>query len=190
VRGRLASSGIILGELLFVQRSALNASRSNARKVVNGYADSKGPKVRLPEVARSFPRLRIRKQGARVAPILTSPSIARTFHEAIAQRLVIPMTDDRAVIAIVDSDDSLRARLRDLFGAAGLTVELFKSAEEYLKRSKSHLPNCTVLDVQLPGISGLDLQSRLAKAKRKTPLVFLTAHNDVRTSVRAMKAGP
>ena len=99
------------------------------------------------------------------------------------------MTDDRAIIAIVDSDDSLRARLRVLFGAAGLTVELFKSAEEYLKKSKSYLPNCTVLDVQLPDISGLDLQSRLAKAKRKTPLVFLTAQNDVRTSVRAMKAG-
>jgi FixJ family two-component response regulator len=99
------------------------------------------------------------------------------------------MTDDRAIIAIVDSDDSLRARLGVLFGAAGLTVELFKSAEEYLKRSKSHLPNCTVLDVQLPDISGLDLQSRLAKTKRKTPLVFLTAQNDVRTSVRAMKAG-
>jgi FixJ family two-component response regulator len=99
------------------------------------------------------------------------------------------MTDDRAIIAIVDSDDSLRARLQVLFGAAGLTVELFKSAEEYLKRSKFHLPNCTVLDVQLPDISGLDLQSRLVKAKRKTPLVFLTAQNDVRTSVRAMKAG-
>jgi FixJ family two-component response regulator len=99
------------------------------------------------------------------------------------------MTDDRTIIAIVDSDDSLRARLRVLFGAAGLTVELFKSAEEYLKRSKSHLPNCTVLDIQLPGISGLDLQSRLAKAKRKTPLVFLTAQNDARMSVQAMKAG-
>jgi len=99
------------------------------------------------------------------------------------------MTDDRTIIAIVDSDDSLQARLRFLFGAAGLTVELFKSAEEYLKRSKSHLPNCTVLDVQLSGICGLDLQSRLAKAKRKTPFVFLTAQYDARVSVRTMKAG-
>src|SRR4029077_14879985 len=99
------------------------------------------------------------------------------------------MTVDQALIAIIDSDDSLRARLRILLEAAGLKIELFKSAEEYLKRSKSHSPNCIVLDVRLPGISGLDLQSRQAKTRRKTPLVFLTAQNEVRTSVRAMKAG-
>jgi FixJ family two-component response regulator len=99
------------------------------------------------------------------------------------------MTVDQALIAIVDSDDSLRARLRILLEAAGLKVELFKSAEEYLMRSRSHPPNCIVLDVLLPGISGLDLQSRQAGTRRKTPLVFLTAQNEVRTSVRAMKAG-
>jgi FixJ family two-component response regulator len=99
------------------------------------------------------------------------------------------MTVDQAVIAIIDSDDSLQARLRILLEAAGLKIELFKSAEEYLKRSKSHPPNCIVLDVRLPGISGLDLQSLQAKTRRKTPLVFLTAQNEVRTSVRAMKAG-
>ena len=99
------------------------------------------------------------------------------------------MIVDQALIAVIDSDDSLRARLRILLEAAGLKIELFKSAEEYLKRSKSHSPNCIVLDVRLPGISGLDLQSRQAKTRRTTPLVFLTAQNEVRTSVRAMKAG-
>ncbi len=99
------------------------------------------------------------------------------------------MTVDRALIAIIDSDDFLRARLRILLGAAGLKSELFKSAEEYLKRSESHSPNCIVLDVRLPGIGGLDLQSRLARTRCKTPLVFLTAQNEVRMSVRAMKAG-
>jgi FixJ family two-component response regulator len=99
------------------------------------------------------------------------------------------MTVDQVSIAVIDSDDSLRARLRILLEAAGLKIELFKSAEEYLKRCKSHSPNCIVLDVRLPGISGLDLQSRQATTRRKTPLVFLTAHNEVRTSVRAMKAG-
>src|ERR1700758_3575338 len=98
------------------------------------------------------------------------------------------MTVDQALIAIIDSDDPLRARLRTLLEAAGLKIELFKSAEEYLKRSKFYSPNCIVLDVRLPGISGLDLQSRQAKTS-KTPLVFLTAQNEVRTSVRAMKAG-
>ncbi|GLR90845.1 response regulator transcription factor [Bradyrhizobium iriomotense] len=99
------------------------------------------------------------------------------------------MTDKRTTIAIIDSDDLLQARLQVLIGAAGLTASLFTSAEEYLSSNTSKLVNCIVLDVPLPGMSGLDLQFRLAKAKRETPLVFLTAQNDVRTSVRAMKAG-
>jgi len=99
------------------------------------------------------------------------------------------MSDDRATIAIVDSDNLLRARLQVLIGTAGLAARLFKSAEEYLNRSTSQPVNCTVLNVALPGISGLDLQFRLAKAGSETPLVFLAAQNDVRTAVRAMKAG-
>ena len=99
------------------------------------------------------------------------------------------MTDGRATIAIVDSDDLLRARLQVLIGAAGLTARLFKSAEEYLSRSTAQPVNCTVLDVPLPGISGLDVQFRLTKAGCETPLVFLTAQNNVRTAVRAMKGG-
>jgi FixJ family two-component response regulator len=99
------------------------------------------------------------------------------------------MTDERVTIAIVDGDDLLRARLQVLIGAAGLTVTLFKSAEEYLNRNASQPVNCTVLDVRLPGMSGLDLQFRMAKARYETPLVFLAAQNDLRTAVRAMKAG-
>jgi FixJ family two-component response regulator len=99
------------------------------------------------------------------------------------------MTVDGPLIAIIDSDGSLRAELRILLEAAALAVELFNSAEDFLKRNKSQSPHCIVLDVRLPGMSGLDLQSRQAKVGRKTPLVFLTAHNEVRTSVRAMKAG-
>jgi FixJ family two-component response regulator len=99
------------------------------------------------------------------------------------------MIDDPAVVSIIDRDESFRERLQVLFEAVGLTVDLFESAEEYLQMRNSHLPYCTVLDVRLPGISGLDLQSRLTKSKRTTSLVFLTAYEDVRTSVRAMKAG-
>src|ERR1700740_3471596 len=99
------------------------------------------------------------------------------------------MTVDRPLIAVIDSDDSLRAELRILLGAAAFAVELFNSAEEFLKRNKSPSPHCIVLDVRLPGMGGLDLQSRQARVGYKTPLVFLTTHNDVRTSVRAMKAG-
>ena len=98
------------------------------------------------------------------------------------------MTFDQNLIAIIDGDDFVRARLRILLEGAGCQVELFESAEAYLKKSRFHSPNCIVLDVRLPGISGLDLQSRQA-SRRKTPFVFLTAQNDARTAVLAMKAG-
>jgi FixJ family two-component response regulator len=99
------------------------------------------------------------------------------------------MTDDCTTVAIIDNDASIRGRLQVLIEAAGLTTKLFRSAEEYLNRYAFHSPNCTVLDVQLPGMSGLDLQLRLTKTMDNAPLVFLTAQNDVRASVRAMKAG-
>jgi FixJ family two-component response regulator len=98
-------------------------------------------------------------------------------------------THELSLISVIDSDDSFRSELRVLLGAAALEVELFNSAEDFLKRNKSHSPHCIVLDVRLPGMNGLDLQSRQAKAGRKTPFVFLTAYNEVRTSVQAMKAG-
>lgn len=99
------------------------------------------------------------------------------------------VTGDQPLISVIDNDDSLRARLGVLLGAAGTKVEFFKSAEEYLRRRKYDSPNCIVLEVRLPGISGLDLQSRLATTSLKTPLVFLSAQNEVKTCVRAMKAG-
>jgi FixJ family two-component response regulator len=99
------------------------------------------------------------------------------------------MTVDRALVAIIDSDDFVRAQLRILLEGAGLQVALFKSAEEYLKWTKFHTANCTVLDVRLPGISGLDLLSGQAGTRRKAPFVFLTAQNEARTAVLAMKAG-
>ena len=99
------------------------------------------------------------------------------------------MTADLPFIAVIDSDASFRAELEMLLGGAGLAVALFSSAEEFLTRSWSHSPHCIVLDVRLRGMSGLDLQSRQARADRKTPLVFLTGYDDVRTSVLAMKAG-
>ena len=98
-------------------------------------------------------------------------------------------THDRPLISVIDSNDSFRSELRVLLGAAALEVEVFNSAEDFLKRNKSRSPHCIVLDVRLPGMSGLDLQSRQAKVGCRTPFVFLTAHNGVRTSVRAMKAG-
>ena len=100
-----------------------------------------------------------------------------------------PTIDDRATVVIIDSDDSSRERLRVLFESAGFIVEPLVSAEAYLETNRTSPPNCIVLDVRLPGRSGLDLQVQLAEATWQTPLVFITAQNDVRTSVQAMKAG-
>jgi FixJ family two-component response regulator len=104
-------------------------------------------------------------------------------------RTVTPMNEQRAVVAVIDDDESVREALQGLLESVALKVELFGSVDDYLRTSKSHAPNCIVLDLRLPGPSGLDLQAQLAGANSPTPIVFITAHGDIRTSVRAMKAG-
>jgi len=90
---------------------------------------------------------------------------------------------------VVDDDTSVREALGGLLRSAGFAVETFASAQEFLARPPSDLPGCLVLDVRLPGLSGLDLQQRMAELNIEMPIVFITGHGDVPTSVRAMKAG-
>ena len=97
--------------------------------------------------------------------------------------------NDPAVVSVVDSDPFTRENLRLLLEHAGFIVECAASAEDYLEQPAACRPNCLVLDVQLSGRNGLDLQTQLVNSERQTPLVFVTAENDVRTSVLAMKAG-
>jgi len=94
-----------------------------------------------------------------------------------------------AVIAIVDDDPSVREGLSSLIRSAGLRVEKFASAQEFLARSGAEAPSCLVLDLQLPGLSGLDLQKRMAEVGLEIPIVFLTGHGNIPASVQAMKAG-
>jgi DNA-binding NtrC family response regulator len=89
----------------------------------------------------------------------------------------------------VDDDVSIRESLASLIRSAGLTVETFASAQEFLTRSRTALPSCLILDVKLPGVSGLDLQQELSKANVPIPIIFLTGYGDIPTSVRAMKSG-
>jgi DNA-binding NtrC family response regulator len=89
----------------------------------------------------------------------------------------------------VDDDASVREALSSLIRSVGLRVEAFASAQEFLAHPQADAPSCLVLDVQLPGLSGLDLQQELAKADIQIPIVFLTGHGDIPTSVRAIKAG-
>jgi len=94
-----------------------------------------------------------------------------------------------AVIAIVDDDRSVREGLSSLIRSAGLQVETFASAQEFLARSGAEAPSCLVLDLELPGLSGLDLQKRMAEVELEIPIVFLTGHGNIPASVQAMKAG-
>jgi FixJ family two-component response regulator len=96
---------------------------------------------------------------------------------------------DKALIHVVDDDDSLRASLLDLLDAAGFEARGYASTGEFLLHPPSDRPGCVLLDVRLPGPSGLDLQSALQRHAITLPVVFLTGHADVPTSVRAMKAG-
>jgi FixJ family two-component response regulator len=95
----------------------------------------------------------------------------------------------KALIAIVDDDPSAQQGLSSLLRSAGFQVESFASAREFLARSAAETPSCLVLDLQMPGLSGLDLQKRMAEVGLEIPIVFLTGHGDIPASVEAMKAG-
>jgi len=95
----------------------------------------------------------------------------------------------KAAVFVVDDDASVREALNGLLRSAGFAVETFASAQAFLARPPSDLPGCLVLDVGLPDLSGLDLQRRMAEMHMEIPIVFITGHGDVPTSVRAMKAG-
>jgi FixJ family two-component response regulator len=92
-------------------------------------------------------------------------------------------------VFVVDDDESVRNSLRRLLQSVGLAVEVFASAQAFLHRARPDAPGCLVLDVQLPGLSGLDLQTELADTDTPLPIVFLTGHGDIPMSVKAMKAG-
>jgi FixJ family two-component response regulator len=94
-----------------------------------------------------------------------------------------------SVVFVIDDDASVRSSLRSLFESVDLNVELFGSADEFLQRARSDVPCCLVLDVRLPGRSGLEFQSEMASAGTEMPIIFLTGHGDIPMSVQAMKAG-
>ncbi len=99
------------------------------------------------------------------------------------------MREEHPTVFVVEDDSSMRDALRNLFRSVGLNVETFGVAQEFLSREQSKGPGCLVLDIRLPGLSGLDLQRQLADANIQIPIVFITAHGDIQMSVRAMKAG-
>jgi RNA polymerase sigma factor (sigma-70 family) len=99
------------------------------------------------------------------------------------------MMSGAPVVYVVDDDPSVRSSLKFLISTVGLQVESFDSADALLRRQLSDVRSCLVLDVRLPGLSGLDFQRELAARGIRIPIVFITAHGDIPMSVRAMKAG-
>src|ERR1700739_2035110 len=96
---------------------------------------------------------------------------------------------DVPIVFIVDDDRDVRESLQELLESVGLHSESFGTAQEFLSSPRADAPSCLVLDVRLPGLSGLDLQHELKKTKINIPIVFLSAHADVPMSVKAMKSG-
>lgn len=99
------------------------------------------------------------------------------------------MTEPASIVYVVDDDPSIRRAIKRLVESVGLHVEGFGSAAEFMNNSRPEITSCLVLDIRLPGISGLDFQRELVKAKREIPTIFITAHGDIPMTVRAMKAG-
>ncbi|HEY7232129.1 MAG TPA: response regulator transcription factor [Pseudolabrys sp.] len=97
--------------------------------------------------------------------------------------------EDEAVVFVIDDDAGVRKALEALLRSVGLQVKAFSSAVEFLANPVSDVPSCLILDVRLPGVSGLDFQGELAKAKIQIPIIFITGHGDIPMTVRAMKAG-
>jgi FixJ family two-component response regulator len=99
------------------------------------------------------------------------------------------MSDPTPIVFVVDDDVSVRESLELLIRYEGWQAEIFASADEFLSRSRALVPSCLILDLSLPGLSGLDLQKRIAGERPDMPIIFITGHGDIPSTVQAMKAG-
>jgi FixJ family two-component response regulator len=99
------------------------------------------------------------------------------------------MVEERAVVFVIDDDPSMRLALEDLVSTVGLEVRAFAAPQEFLQSKRPDAPGCLVLDVRLPGMSGLTFHKELANEGVALPVIFITGHGDIPMSVRAMKAG-
>src|ERR1700686_927101 len=99
------------------------------------------------------------------------------------------MSKPESIVYVVDDDESGREAIQSLIRSVGLHVEAFASAQDFLRSKRPDVPGCLVLDIRLPGFSGLQLQRKLADADIRIPIVFMTGHGDIPMTVKAMKAG-
>jgi FixJ family two-component response regulator len=111
--------------------------------------------------------------------------------DPVARKSPMPriMTQGAPIVFVVDDDVSVRESLELLIGNAGWQPELFESAQQFLRRERVLVPSCLILDIALPGLSGLELQKHLAADRKDLPIIFITGHGDIAMTVQAMKAG-
>jgi FixJ family two-component response regulator len=130
--------------------------------------------------AQFWPRKTVQKEACSVSPLQASKN----------GFLLSPSNSDRPTIFLIDDDQAVREALQGLFCSVGLQVEMFASAQAYLAAGiSSERPGCMVLDVRMPGQSGLDFQKRLDEYDIRRPVIFISGHADIAMAVRAMKAG-
>ena len=125
----------------------------------------------------------------RTAEFRRTGSVGLRESKSLGQARNGTMNDVGALIYVVDDDLSVRNGLENLLRSAGFTVRTYSSAQEFLASARADVPSCLLLDVQLPGLSGLDLQQELAKGDVQIPIIFITGHGDIPMSVKAMKSG-
>ena len=118
--------------------------------------------------------------------IATMPGAEIADHNGVK---LSPCAEATPIVFVVDDDVSVRVTLELLICGAGWHIETFKSAQEFLRRQRVLVPSCLVFDIALPGLSGIELQTRLAADRKNMPIIFVTAHRDVAMAVMAMKAG-
>jgi DNA-binding response OmpR family regulator len=173
-------------------RRVLNADRGVIKTVHGrGYvftSEVTAASIKPDALARSGSEPTLRQLGP-VLPTRLSAGSSPRQQWATGSRMMVPDDKAQPLVVIIDDDPDIRDALRGLLRAVGLCVELFASIREFLDSVPPDLPGCLVLDVELPGQSGLEFQEELAKAELHLPIIFISGHADVPMSVRAMKRG-
>lgn len=136
-------------------------------------------------------RQRQREPGCGFCCVGVTPHALKSASGSRGRRAVVApkLSEDKPVVFVVDDDAPMRRALESLLKSVGHEVRLFASAPEFMQTTRADAPGCLILDVRLPGMSGLAFQQELAKAGVTLPIIFITGHGDVPMSVRAMKAG-
>ena len=172
--------------LVAVQDSGVGIDSQNLDKIFDAFYTTKSQGMGMGlAISRSI----VENHGGRLWAVPNNGPGATFQFTLLKYLLGNAMAGPKAIVFVVDDDASMREGLGSLIRSAGLGVETFASAQEFLARSRPDVPSCLVLDVRLPGLSGLDLQKRMAEVNIEIPIIFITGHGDVPTSVRAMKAG-